>query len=185
MKINHYMTPDVVFFFGLVFVACLIAWWLHRAIGSFRSRGLAVSCGQHVLHLLLSVFAGFAVLSALLGRPAGFHNPPQGYQFDLQKPFELFHRGVDFMYEYHPQKILVEEGLGGLSWVFNLDTYLLLAWFVLLLWFFLWVTPLTAFYLVSSVWYTLSSLGKHVFTKSCGCHLNKVDPVLERQGAQK
>lgn len=184
MSIVHYLTQDMMLFYALMLVACLISWWLHRVIGSARARGTVVTCGQHVLHLLLSVVSAYSVLSALIGRPVGFKDAPQAFHIDSNDPFAVFRHSSDFMHEYHPQKILVEEGMGALSWVFTLDTYLLLICFVLTLVFFIWVTPLTAFYLISSVWFTLGSLISHVFTKSCGCHRNKVEPAYEAQSAK-
>ncbi|MGP5048088.1 hypothetical protein [Glutamicibacter ardleyensis] len=179
MNIFHYLTQDRILFYVFMLVACFISWWLHRVIGSARARGIVVTCGQHVLHLLLSAVAAYSVLSALIGRPIGFKDAPQAFHVDVKDPFAVFRQAFDFMHEYHPQTILVDEGMGGISWLFTVDTYLLLIFFAMTLVFFVWVTPLTVFYLISSLWFTMGSLLGHVFTKSCGCHRNKVETAAQ------
>ncbi|MGP4994543.1 hypothetical protein [Glutamicibacter ardleyensis] len=175
MSINHYLTPDMIFFYVLMIIACVASWAQHRTISSARQPGAVVTCGQQVFHLLASLVTSYFVASALIGRFIGLKLSSQGFHVDPADPFAVFRNAGEFMHKFHPQNILVDEGLGILSWIFTADSYLILIGFALTLMFFIWVTPLTAFYLVSSVWFTVGSLVSHIFRKSCGCHKNKVE----------
>ncbi|MGP5014483.1 hypothetical protein ACTXJX_11750 [Glutamicibacter ardleyensis] len=177
MSIQFYFTPSLGTFYILVLVACIASAVQYRMISSRRSDGTVFTCGQLVGQLLMSLVSAYFVASALVGRLLGFHTLPQGFHVDVFKdPFAVFRGALDFMNIFHPQTVLVDEGLGLISWLFTLDAYILLVCSIMILVFFIWVTPLTAFYLVSSVWFVLRSFVQHFAEKSCGCHRNRLQP---------
>lgn len=182
MSAPFYFTSGLTIFYILVLGACLVSWAQYRIISANRTDGTVVNCVQNCAHLILSLFTSYLVASALLGRLLWVSLVPQGFHVDVfNDPFAIFRNSLEFMHTFHPQNVLVEEGLGVISWIFTLDTYILLACSLMVVLFFIWVTPLTAFYLVSSLWFTLKSACQHFVGKSCGCPRNRIESLINKE----